>query len=202
MFSLIRNHAASILFPLAIFAAVFFAPGADPSARAADEVPDDLVKMRAAYDKDADFALRPIRDRYISRLEALKRSLGSRGDARGAAAVQDEIDRIRGASGGAGSFARFAGTWKIVYNHGATRNYVIGADGMLTGTEADGKTPVASVKLLVKGEDVIMNGSGGFVERFKMSDKTLVIEHWSSKALYPGSPASYHATGTLVSVQR
>ena len=187
MHSMIRNHAASFL----IFAAVIFAPGASPFARAADEVPDDLVKMLAAFDKDVDFATRPICERYVSRLEALKRPLGSRGDARGAAAVQDELDRTRGTSGGAGALAKFVGTWKVVYNHGVTRNYVINGEGILSGTEADGKTPVGTVKLMMKGDEVLMNGIGGFIERFKMSGKTMMIEHWSSKTLYPGIPPNF-----------
>lgn len=198
----IRSRAASLLVALSLFAAVLLSFLARPQVFAADEIPDELVRLRAAFDKDVDFALRPIRDRYVSRLESVKRSLGSHGDARGAAAVQDEIDRIRLTSGGQGAFAKYVGTWKVVYNHGAIRSYVINADGMLTGTDADGKTPLAGIKLVVKGEDVLLNGGGGFVERLKMSEKTLLIEHWSSKALYPASPPNFHATGTLVSLQR
>ena len=56
--------------------------------------PPDLAQARALYQKDVEFATRPIRDRYLSRLDSLKRSLGSRGDARGAVAGQEEIDRV------------------------------------------------------------------------------------------------------------
>lgn len=201
-FFAIRSCAARITVALTLFAAVVLSLGTGSSASGADEVSDELLKLRASYDKDVEFSLRPIRDRYVLRLESLKRSLGSRGDARGAAAVQDELDRIRAAVGGAGAFSRFAGKWKVVYNHGAVRQYVINADGVLTGTDADGKTALPSVKLVVNGEDVLMNGNGGIVERFKISDKTLLIDHWSSKTLYPGSAPNYHATGTLVSLQR
>ena len=201
MLSMIRNHTTSILFPLAIFAAMVLAPGTAPSARAADEVPDEFAKMRASFDKDVDFATCPIRDRYVSRLETLKRSLGSRGDARGAAAVQDELDRIRLTSGGPGAFAKFAGTWKLAYSHGQTRRYAITVDGAVTGTNFDGSS-LAPVKLTVKGNDVLLEYAGGVMERLKVAAKNLMIEHFSPRTLYPNSPANYHATGTLVSLQR
>lgn len=177
------------------------------SASGADEVPDDLVKLRAAFDKDVDFATRPIRDRYVSRLEALKRSLGSRGDARGAAAVQDELDRIRVTSGGPTAFAKFAGTWKLSYSNGQTRRYTITSEGIVKSVEFDEKTslPVGAVsvgKLVAKGNDVLADFNGSAIERLKLVEKNLSIEHFSPRTLYPASAANFHATGSLVSVQR
>lgn len=201
LLSQVRSRATRILLCLSVVAAVFLSFGAGSTACAAEEVPDELVKLRATFDKDIDFATRPIRDRYVSRLETLKRSLGSRGDARGAAAVQDEVDRIRVISGGPGAFAKFAGTWKLTYSNGMKQTYVFTADGMVSGTNSEGK-PLPAVKLVVKGSDVLLDFNQGPIERLKLADKTLLIEHFSPKTLYPASPANYHATGTLVSIQR
>jgi len=199
----VRSSAAWILLSLAVFVAVSLEFGTGSGVFGADEVPDELVKLRMTFDKDIDFATRPIRDRYVSRLEILKRSLGSRGDARGAAAVQDELDRIRITSGGPSAFAKFAGTWKLAYSDGQTRRYMITPDGVVTGTNFDGKSPIPVNRLVVKGNDVLLDyTSGGVMERLKIADKNLLIEHFSPRTLYPNSPANYHATGILVSVQR
>lgn len=201
-FFAIRTSATRMLLLLPIFATVFLTFGVCHSVLAADEVPDELVKLCATFDKDIDFATCPIRDRYVSRLETLKRSLGSRGDARGAATVQDEVDRMRGMSGGPGAFNKFAGTWKLAYSNGQTRRYAITPDGAVTGTNFDGKSSLPVGKLVVKGNDVLLDFSGGVMERLKIADKNLMIEHFSPRSLYPASPANFHATGTLVSIQR
>ena len=50
---------------------------------AAEDENAELAQARTLFEKEVEFSTRPIRDRYLSRLESLKRSLGSRGDARG-----------------------------------------------------------------------------------------------------------------------
>src|SRR5687768_17097425 len=80
----------------------------------AEEEPNELAQARSLFQKEMEFITRPVRDRYLSKLETLKRTLGSRGDARGAVAVQDEIDRTRLAQGDI-STVRFAGRWLITY---------------------------------------------------------------------------------------
>ena len=45
----------------------------------AQEDPADLIQARALYQRDVEFVSRPIRDRYVTKLETLKRTLGSRG---------------------------------------------------------------------------------------------------------------------------
>lgn len=202
LFPNVRGNAALRRFLPLVFAAVILAFGANSSAMAAEEVPDELVKLRTAFDKDIDFATRPIRDRYLSRLEILKRSLGSRGDARGAVAVQDEVDRILGTIGGPVTFAKFAGTWKVAYSDGHFSRYIITPDGVVKGGDFDGKAPLVTGKLLVKGNDVLLDFNNSVIERLKIVEKNLVIEHFSPRTLYPASPANFHATGTLVSIQR
>jgi len=190
MHSMIRNHAASFL----IFAAVIFAPGASPSARAADEVPDDLVKMRAAFDKEVDFATRPIRDRYLSRLEALKRSIGSRGDARAALAVQEEIDRVKDLSAVATNV--FLGYWIVRYDNGSVRKLSIDATDTVTLQEENGKA-VSKVrgKIVQKGDDFLLDYGDGKIEHWKLTNGTLNIDHFAPKSTYPKGPPAARAVG-------
>lgn len=98
-------------------------------------------------------------------------------------------------------FARFAGTWKITYSNGMKQTYVITAAGMVRGTNADGN-PLPAVKLIIKGSDVLLIFNPGIIEHLKVSEKTLLVEHFSLGTLYPASLANYHATGTLVSILR
>lgn len=167
-------------------------------ARAQEESPD-LAQARTVYEKEVEFSTRPIRDRYLSRLNTLKRTLGARGDARGAAAVQDEMDRIAASVPDAGML-RFAGVWKITYPSGETKRYVISADGAVTCDENMGKriTPQKS-KLTLRGSDIIMDFKNGAIERLKLSGKNLSIEHFNPKEHYPDGQPLALAVGTLIS---
>jgi len=167
-------------------------------ARAQDD-PPELSQVRGLYQKDVEFATRPIRDRYLLRLDSLKRTLGSRGDARGAAAIQDEIDRVHASIPDPG-MEKFAGTWKIIYSSGATKRYVISQEGLVVYDEADGKRiPALKAKLMVKNNDVILDFKNGIIERFKLNGKNLAIERFDPKELYPNAPAGVMGTGTVVS---
>ena len=178
---------------LRVFAAIALAPS---GARSQTEN-QDLAQARAVYEKEVEFSTRPIRDRYLSRLDTIKRTLGARGDARGAAAVQDEIDRIREITTGQTSVAKFAGAWKVAYSVGTVRNYVITSDGQVTQDDHDGKPP-KTTKLLVKGNDVLIDLQEGWIERLRINGKVLAVEHYNPKALYPAGQPNAKGTGTLV----
>jgi hypothetical protein len=166
-----------------------------------EEEPAELVQARTLYERDVDFVARPIRDRYISRLDSLKRSLGARGDARGAVAVQDEIDRVREATASQQALSKFAGSWKVTYSVGTVRHYVITADGQVTQDEHDGK-PAKTTKLIVKGSDVLLDLQEGWVERLKINGKTLVVEHFNPKTIYPAGQPNARGTGALFSARK
>ena len=161
-----------------------------------EEENPELDLARTAFEKEMEFSTRPIRDRYVSRLETLKRTLGSRGDARGAAAVQDEIDRVRNATPAQGSVAKFVGKWKVSYNVGSVRTYAISADGQVTQDEHDG-TPPKTGKLIVKGNDVLLDLNQAWIERLRVNGKTLTVDHFNPKALYPAGQPNAKGTGTL-----
>jgi hypothetical protein len=76
------------------------------------------------------------------KLETIKRTLGSRGEAKAALAVQEEIDRMKAAASDASGVAKFAGVWKIMYDNAAVRRYAITVDATVIWSEENGK-PVA-----------------------------------------------------------
>lgn len=162
----------------------------------AQEEPSELLQARAVFQKDVDFVTRPIRDRYVSRLDSLKRALGSRGDARGALAVQEEIDRVKETGGGAD---KFAGVWNLKYNTGEVRTYSITPEGNVTMTELNGtRVPPKTAKIIIKGSDFTVELAEGILERFSFVHGKMVVDHFNPKSTYPAGPASFHATGTRV----
>ena len=185
-------------FSFVVSFAIALASGAGVSQ--GQEEPAELTQARALYQKDVDFALRPIRDRYLSRLDSLKRSLGSRGDARGAVAVQDEIDIVKAATGEMAGAAGLVGTWKFVYSNGSTRRYSIAPDGTVTYDEDGGKpvTPAKVGKLTIKGPDMLLDFQDGAIERLKVSGKKLLSEYFSPKTQYPAGKPIFQGGGTIV----
>ena len=190
MHSMIRNHAASFL----IFAAVIFALAASPSARAADEVPDDLPTLDATFDRDIEFATRPIRDSYLSRLEALNRSIGSRGDVRAALAVQEEIDRVKELS--AVTMNGFSGRWTVRYDNNTVRKVTIDTNDVATMLEENDLPKNVKAKLAVKAGEGVIDWGDGTVERLTLVSGKLMIDHFNPKTLYPNGPPSAKAVGT------
>ena len=169
--------------------------------RAQDD-PAELAQARGVFQKEMEFATRPIRERYLSRLETLKRSLGARGDARGAAAVQDEIDRLKASVATAQeALARLAGIWQIEYKLGSgyTRRYVIKPDGGLLWDEELGKPfGPRKGKVTVKGAEYRFEIEGGAVERVWFTGGGLMLECFNTKAsLEAGVPVNT-ATGKKV----
>ncbi len=161
-----------------------------------EEEPAELVQARGAYEKEIEFSARPIRDRYLSRLNTLKRTLGARGDARGAAVVQDEIDRVTASIPDPG-MARFVGAWKITYPSGETKRYVISQEGSVTFDESMGKKiPPQKAKLVQKGSDVLLDFKNGAIERLKVTARGLSVEHFNPKERYPDGAPLTVAIGT------
>lgn len=155
----------------------------------AEDEPAELMQARSSYQKDVEFATRPIRDRYLSRLNALKRLVGGRGDVRSAVAVQEEIDRVNSSIPDPG-FEKFAGSWSVTYTTGETRHYVISQDGIVTWDETGGKkiAPVKA-KLSLKGNEAVFDYIQGAIEVFKLSGKNLSIDVFNPRQSYPkGKP--------------
>lgn len=157
----------------------------------------DLAQAQAQYRRDMEFATKPIRDRYLSRLDALKRQLGARGDARGAVAIQEEVDRIMSSipdESLANAAAKLAGTWKITYSNGDQRTYAISSDGSASFLHFDPPGRLSGTtkkKIFLKGGDVLVEFQEGAIERLKVSGGKLLVEHFNPKTLYPkGQPVA------------
>lgn len=157
----------------------------------------ELAQAQAQYRRDMEFATKPTRDRYLSRLDSLKRQLGSRGDARGAVAIQEEVDRIMASIPDESlvtAAAKLAGTWKITYSTGELRTYAVSSDGSVSFLHFDPTGRLSGTtkkKLLLKGGDVLVEFQEGAIERLKVSGGKLLVEHFNPKTLYPkGQPAA------------
>ena len=161
---------------------------------------EELARSRDTFEKEMAFSTQPIRSRYLSRLETMKRTLGSRGDARAAAAVQDEIDRVSALNPEPAGVVRFAGLWAIEYTNGDKRRYAISTDGTVAFVEAGGKPQPspAKAKLTLKGSDFLIDWGNGSLERVKIAGKNLSIEHFNPKTNYPAGQPLSHGTGVIV----
>ncbi len=161
-----------------------------------DEEPPELVQARATYARDVEFATSPIRSRYLSRLDALKRALGAKGDARGTVTIQEEIDRVK-AEAGEGPFAKFAGHWKLLYANGPTRRYEITADGAFVFVEESGnRRPRRVVHLKWSRGDCLVEPQEGAIERLRITGGKLELEHFNPKSAYPAGAPLTTATGS------
>lgn len=59
------------------------------------EEPQELTRLRQAYQREVQAALKPIRARYADNLAALIKTLSSRGDAKGTVFVAEEMKQIQ-----------------------------------------------------------------------------------------------------------
>lgn len=160
---------------------------------------DEVARAKDNFEKEIAFSTRPIRERYLSRLENMKRSLGSRGDARAAGAVQDEIDRVNAMHPEQAGVVRFAGLWAIEYTNGDKRRYAISADGTVAFVESGGKPQPspAKAKLTLKGNDFLVDWGNGALERMKIAGKNLSVEHFNPKTSYPAGQPAARGTGVI-----
>ena len=158
--------------------------------------PAELLKARETYQRDVEFVTRPVSERYLRVLEQLKRSMGTRGDAHGMLAVQNEIDRIDPSA----VIQRFAGKWNVVFSNGDKVTYTIDPAGNVTKSSADGtRVPAKKSRIIAKGPDFIVEWKADErIERIKISPEGLSIEHFNTAGPngYPGGQPGLVATGT------
>ena len=170
----------------------------------AQEETPELAQAEAQYRKDIEFATKPIRDRYLSRLDALKRQLGARGDARAAVAIQEEIDRVLASipdENIAAAAAKLAGTWKITYTNGDIRTYAFSADGTASFLSINPAGQVYGTfkkRLMFKNGEVLLEFQEGAIERLKLSGGRLQVEHFNPKTLYSKGTPSAKGIGSRV----
>ncbi len=119
----------------------------------ANEPPAELKQAQAQFQKEVDFALRPMRGRYVARLQTLKRTLISKGDLRGAVAVQDEIDLTVATANETEIRAKLVGTWTGEFK-GERRSYVVKTDGTVDWLKHDNGLLVTG-QLQRRGKDFI-----------------------------------------------
>jgi hypothetical protein len=163
--------------------------GSMPLVRAEDE-PAELQQARAQFQKEEEFALRPLRDRYVARLQTIKRTLATRGDVRAAVTVQDEIDTVQAIVNEPAIRAKLVGTWTGQFKDGP-RRYTVRADGGVDWLHPNG-TVAASGRVLRDGKDFIFSWDGvEEVERVSLTEAgAMAMDVFAPKTTYPkGSPA-------------
>ena len=175
------------------FIAAFLLGASLPRTTGAQEESPELAQAQAQYRRDMEFSTKPIRDRYLSRLDSLKRQLGARGDARGAIAVQEEMDRVKDVGGG---LDRFAGVWSVKYPNGTVRTYSITAEGILRMTEENGVRITPRIaKIMIKGSDFLVESAEGTIERLTLAGNKLMVDHYNPKTTYPAGAPALRASG-------
>ncbi len=191
---IVRHH-----LPTFLLAAIAFVTPAFSAL--AESEPAELTQARSQFQKEIDFTTRPIRDRYVARLELLKRGYGGRGDAKAAIILQDEIDRVKAAVADVPGVAKFAGVWHITYETNGTRRYTITPDGTVTWTEDNGKPfGPRKAKITAKGTEFVLDfKEDPALERLSMTKGGLTVEYFAPKANYPGKGPQSKGVGTLVS---
>lgn len=171
-----------LLFPFAFLDAL----------RGADQ-PPELLSARETYKKELEFASRPIRDRYLAALDALKRRLGKNGDLNAALAVEQEIESVRESASEAAGIEQFAGIWRIQYSNNTIRRYVINLSGNVTFSEENGKPiPLKKGKISLRDSVFFLDLGDGQIETLQRVGSSLHTEIYQYKARYPADPPIYH----------
>ena len=191
---IVRRH-----LPTFLLAAIAFVTPAFPAL--AENEPAELTQARTQFQREIDFTTRPIRDRYVARLELLKRGYGSRGDAKAAIILQDEIDRVKAAVADVPGVAKFAGVWHITYETTGTRRYEIKPDGTVIWSEDNGKPyGPRKAKITAKGSEFVLDfKEDPALERLSMTKGSLTVEYFAPKANFPGKAPQSKGVGTLLS---
>jgi hypothetical protein len=60
----------------------------------ANDLPDDIQTAQSRYNNDIESAIKPIRDRYVAKLENAKKTAILRNDIKAAEAIAAEIERV------------------------------------------------------------------------------------------------------------
>lgn len=175
--------------------------GTSSSIFAQDAVPE-LQQAKAQFQKEVDFTLRPVRDRYLSRLQALKRTLATRGDVRAAVAVQDEIDLITAITNEAAIMAKFVGTW-VQQGGTEARRYTIRADGRVEWLTSETGAVFRTGQLSRNGKDFLIIWEGfDHVDRITLVENGAFMESFAPKANYPNQAPLFRFSLTRSAVNR
>jgi hypothetical protein len=166
----------------------------------AQEIPAELQQAKAQYQKEVDFTLRPLRERYLARLETLKRTLAGRGDVRAAVAVQDEIDLLTATINESAIIAKHAGTW--ISQPGLNRRYSIKTDGSVQWI-FDNRSVYASGRMVRNGKEFnFVWDTVDEIDRVTLGDNSLVLEAYQPKAAYPAGQVIAKTTLTRTASNR
>ncbi len=180
------------MLPRLLFLSLFAATVTTIAPARAQEVPPELLQAKAQHQKEVEFALRPMRERYIARLETLKRTLTGRGDLRAAVAVQDEIDLLVATVNEAAIMAKFVGTW--VAPVGANRRYTVKPDGTVQWMHDTGAVS-ATGRLVRNGKDfTFVWDTVEEVDRVTLTESGMAMDCFQPKTAYPAGPAMARVT--------
>lgn len=161
----------------------------------AQEEPADLVKARAAYQREIEALTRPVNDRYLRALDQMKKVLGGKGDIHGALAVQKEIERVDPTT----ALKAFAGKWKFTFSNGDTAYYTIDPAGNVSrGPEESQRSQTKKSKITaVNGDFIIDWRADDRIERITGVPGGLQIDHFN-RGSYPQGPVGLKANGVPV----
>jgi hypothetical protein len=143
--------------------------------------PSDLSAEQLKYEEELAAALQPVQKRYVTRLQAMQKLMARKGDKAGAAAVEAELEKV-GAAIAQQMRYPIEGKWLVRYQSGATRTYVIHADGSVEFVEEN-----QTGKFTKNGANVLVDFGDNKVERFYWNT-VLVVEHYNPKASYGTAP--------------
>jgi len=164
-----------------------------PPAVVAQE-PVELQQARQRFQTEVDFTLRPIRDRYVARLETLKRTLASKGDLRAAVEVQNEIDLVQAIANETAIRAKLVGTWTGQFKDGV-RRFTFKADGTVE-WGYQGAANSANGRLLRDGKDFVINYEHhDETQRLSLADTGgMVMDIFTPRTTYPAGPPAYRVS--------
>jgi hypothetical protein len=153
-----------------------------------EETPAELLQYKTQHQKEVDFALRPLRERYLSRLETLKRTFAQKGDVRAAVTVQDEIDLQSAILNEAVIIAKHVGMWNGPA--GANRRYAIKADATVQWVYDNGQVYTTG-HMVRNGKDFTFVWDGADeICRLTFTDTGMILEAFAPKGSYPAGPVS------------
>jgi len=193
----ICSRAAAVILSLAVITGIYagIVPCVCAAAPAVDE-PGELSEARARYEKDVEFATRPLRERYVQALAKVKKSLTFKGDLAGALMVQKEIESFGMGVG----IARFAGDWVCTFASGSVHHYRIESDGTFYWND---RTPRKKLQASLKGNDYVVDfGDDNIMQRFTIAGNELKVEHFNPKTSYPKGPPALRGVGKRADLKK
>ena len=118
--------------------------------------------------------------------------MGSKGDVRGALAVEVEINRIKDLALEVVGIEKFAGNWRIRYTNSSVRRYTINGEGYVTFNEVNGKaTPILKGRIALRGQKYFIEFEDGTYEILTLSGRSLKTALFSTKEAMLASTPSF-----------